>query len=146
MGRLQELYDNMTEEERDQARRILNEEPPAYRGTEITFYFPPRQKLEPFSLVGDVPRKGDIVYIRNWSLRAEKNKDFRFNSRWKVKEVHWSVTTAGTLKEQLTMRPSQRAEVCLIQHTPWWAREPFWTIRKIFRQITEPLGISSYNE
>jgi hypothetical protein len=64
---------------------------------QVRFFFPRDTGLDPLSVEGEAPRKGDVVYVSCYDLSTSNPKrdysKYSKDRRWVVDMVHYSVKT-----------------------------------------------------
>ena len=139
MSKMTDAISEMTEEEKAIIRKRMNEEDKPYTGFKITVFFPDKEELDPITITGEVPKKGDIIYIGNWLVKSlnikdeDKGRDFTRRRKWVVTNVYYSIRTGLSLKENLLYDNVYKAEVNVKQYFSlgdWW----WWWAKTILRR------------
>lgn len=108
---------DLTEEEKKVVRSrflgVEDEHNPKFAKERYTVFFSDDVGLDPISLRGQVPCKGDRMSFRSFSVKDSLpayNHDQELRS-WYVKEVYWNYTVQSTKKDQLLRDHTVTAEV-----------------------------------
>ena len=106
----------------------------------VTLFFPEEYGLEPSTIRGPVPQKGDVIYVRgditvdndayDYELRNRKMKH-RWLRRWKVADVYFSTTIMSRMSLDQLRTYEMRAEV--IVKPVWFKMGYISRIRRWFR-------------
>jgi hypothetical protein len=127
----------MDDYQRGQLKKLLNEEDAKpFPGTSFTLFFPDKYGKAALTSKGEVPRKGEKVYIRNYTLKCD-DPEYEFKDPfdvWVVEAVDWSMRISGKDTERLIEDRIVRAEVQLrLYRDPWYKRVRSWCRARWYR-------------